>query len=687
MTRAIPFPGLVPFEERDAWLFHGRNDEVRVITANLQAARLTVLYGESGAGKSSLLTAGVAAKIRERSLAEANRWGKPNCAVVTMRTWSGDPVREFASAVAKAVPQSSAAGNLEAVLLAASAEVNANLLVILDQFEEYIRYLDDGRVDIAFLHEFGALWRRNLRVNFLISLREDSLGVLERLKQWIPDPYENRVRLDHLTVDGARSAILEPLRSFGETVDFPEHLAGRVLAYILGQEASPEDRLQASILQLVMHRWWTATVPNPAGVRVFNEAGLLLLGGVEDIVRAHLRSAVDGLDVEERALAARMFGPLVTESGRKIAITDRELAGAVRNTPEKVRAVAEKLVSQKRILSTTALPHKAPPTDICYEFRHDLIAAAALEWRKEQERLDAEREVRREAEREAEREEDNRRLARKYERDFWLEQMPVLAEVALLLLPMAVVHALNVYRILKMNLLVETAVSVVLSFILIQVYQARRSRKSSLFQRALSLFLGKEVAKSLAEAESIHLTGSRIVATILFSDIRGFTAFSEAKDPAVVIDLLNGYLTTMYSIVVKHGGHVNKLVGDGILAIFSDDDPGSAPGDHPMRAVRCGAEMISAPTEFVTGIGIHTGEVLIGNVGSPDKLEFTVIGETVNVASRLESLNKENKTRLILSGATDQLLAGAVQTTYLGKVPIRGKAEPLALYTVAAPAR
>src|SRR5262245_17249242 len=102
MTHTNPFPGLVPFEEPDAGLFHGRADEVRVISANLQASRLTVLYGESGAGKSSLLNAGVAARIRERTNAEIGRWGKANFAVVSMRTWSGDPIRELTEAVAKA---------------------------------------------------------------------------------------------------------------------------------------------------------------------------------------------------------------------------------------------------------------------------------------------------------------------------------------------------------------------------------------------------------------------------------------------------------------------------------------------------------------------------------------------------------------------------------------------------------
>ena len=675
---SAPFPGLVPFEESDAWLFHGRQDEVRVISANLHAARLTVLYGESGAGKSSLLNAGVAAKIRARTEADIKRWGKMNFAAVTTRTWSGDPIRELTGAVAKAVPGAPGGGNLESVLLAASQQVNGNVLVILDQFEEYFRYLDDGKVDSAFLNQFGALWSRDLRVNFLISLREDSLGVLERLKKWIPDPYENRVRLEHLTVTGARAAILEPIRACGEAVTFPEQLADRVLAYILGREAAGGDRLQASILQLVMRRWWDATPRLTAGGRVFDEAGLATMGGVEHIVRAHLRESLDDLSPEQQKLAARMFGPLVTESGRKIANTDRELAGVVRKAPEEVRAVAERLVA-KRILSTTALPYKAPPADVCYEFRHDLIAGAALEWRKEQEKEEAEREAKREAEREADREAENRRLARKYARDFWLQQLPVLAQVALLLLPMTALHALNhvVPPTWRMNLVVETLVSAVLTFVLIQIYQARRATSRNLFRSAVPLFVGKQMAEPLGEAGEISSIGKRMMVTIMFSDIRGFTEFAETADPATVVNLLNEYLSMMTSIIVKHNGHVNKFIGEGILAVFSDEDANATPSDHALRAVRCGVEMLAAPGVFQTGIGIHTGLVTVGSVGSADKIEYTVMGDTVNLASRLESLNKEHHTKLMMSGETHDLIGGAIETTSLGEVPVRGKAIPV----------
>src|ERR1019366_9218157 len=120
---------------------------------------------------------------------------------------------------------------------------------------------------------------------------------------------------------------------------------------------------------------------------------------------------------------------------------------------------------------------------------------------------------------------------------------------------------------------------------------------------------------------------------------------------------------------------------DGILAVFSDDDEGAEPGDHGLRAVKCAIEMVNAPSQFKTGTGLHSGEVVIGNVGSSDKMEFTVLGDTVNLASRLESLNKEHKTKMLLSEETHEIIGGAIDTVYLGAVPVRGKSVPMKLYT------
>jgi len=214
---------------------------------------------------------------------------------------------------------------------------------------------------------------------------------------------------------------------------------------------------------------------------------------------------------------------------------------------------------------------------------------------------------------------------------------------------------------------------------------AMAEKKSTFFKRAVSLFVGREVASTLEETEKIGLTGKRQMVTILFTDIRGFTAFCESKDPAVVVDLLNVYMSTMVSIIVRYGGQVNKFIGDGILAVFSDSDPGAQPGDHALRTVQCATEIVQQVIgEFRTGAGLHSGEVVIGNIGSSDKMEFTVLGNTVNLASRLESLNKEEKTRLLMSEESRAMLGGAIDTIYLGAVPVKGKTDKMKLYTVTA---
>jgi adenylate cyclase len=93
--------------------------------------------------------------------------------------------------------------------------------------------------------------------------------------------------------------------------------------------------------------------------------------------------------------------------------------------------------------------------------------------------------------------------------------------------------------------------------------------------------------------------------------------------------------------------------------------------------------MVTAPSQFQTGAGIHTGPAVVGNVGSADKMEYTVLGDTVNLASRLESLNKERHTKLLMTAATQARLGGRVETMHLGIVPVRGKALPIDVYTVA----
>jgi adenylate cyclase len=214
------------------------------------------------------------------------------------------------------------------------------------------------------------------------------------------------------------------------------------------------------------------------------------------------------------------------------------------------------------------------------------------------------------------------------------------------------------------------------------VYRLTTSQqKSELFGSALRVFVGQDVASQLDRSGVIALKGKHEHVTILFSDIRNFTAFCEEKDPAVVVEILNGYFEKMVGVITAHGGVVNKFIGDGMLVIFSDRDDGAKPGDHASRAVRCGMAMCEVETGFETGVGIHTGITVIGTVGSSDRIEYTVLGNTVNLASRIEGTNKDQHTRLLMSESTHALLEPGIQTVPVGAVSIRGQSRKIDLYT------
>ncbi len=261
--------------------------------------------------------------------------------------------------------------------------------------------------------------------------------------------------------------------------------------------------------------------------------------------------------------------------------------------------------------------------------------------------------------------------------------MLMLLEIAVILVA---THLLFEADILLSTSEILLATSICLIASLVYRYATEETR-GNLFHRAVSIFVGKQLASSLEEsAEGIALSGKRMEVTILFTDIRGFTAFTEQvsdeQGPEVVVQMLNEYMAMMVGIIVMYRGHVNKFIGDGILAVFSDEDEGAEPGDHPVRAVRCATRMVTARSQFATGAGIHTGQAVVGNVGSADKMEYTVLGDTVNLASRLESLNKEHHTKLLMTGTTQARLGTLVETSHLGQAPVRGKALPIDLYTV-----
>ena len=216
------------------------------------------------------------------------------------------------------------------------------------------------------------------------------------------------------------------------------------------------------------------------------------------------------------------------------------------------------------------------------------------------------------------------------------------------------------------------------------------TRNRDILRHAMNLFVGKDVAEDVETTGSVGLSGRREFVTVLFSDIRGFTAFSETHEAETVVDRLNEYLATMTAVIVRHGGKVNKFIGDGILAIFSDEvadhrrgEPADPVESGALRAVRCAMEMVASPSPFETRTGIHSGYVVVGNIGSSDKLENTVLGDTVNLASRLEGLNRQFSTSVLFSESTRELLGERIATRLLGRTDVKGKSSAVAVYTIA----
>ena len=174
-AQVTPFKGLAPFgaSERDALFFFGREREREIAVANLVAARLTVLYGPSGVGKTSLLGAGVAYALREL----------PDAAVVVLSSWVGDPVDPLREAIEEAVGLTAKDDSLVELLVAAAEAADSDIYIILDQFEEYFLYHEHERGPGSFAAQFAEAVRRpGLRANFLIGIREDALAELDSFK-------------------------------------------------------------------------------------------------------------------------------------------------------------------------------------------------------------------------------------------------------------------------------------------------------------------------------------------------------------------------------------------------------------------------------------------------------------------------------------------------------------------------
>ena len=233
-----PYKGLARFDdsELDERFFFGRDRETELVASNLVASRLTVLYGPSGVGKSSLLRAGVVRRLRALVPAGGGASEGDGALPVVVDLWRDDPLAAIAAAAGAAVPGSPS--ELADALAERSAEVGGEIYLVLDQMEEYFVY--HGRDRGGPLREALAevLTRPTLRVHVLLGIRDDALAELDAFKGRVPGLFGNVLRLDHLDVGGARAAIVEPLAEF-EAMGGPHVVAEAALvAAVVDQVAS-----------------------------------------------------------------------------------------------------------------------------------------------------------------------------------------------------------------------------------------------------------------------------------------------------------------------------------------------------------------------------------------------------------------------------------------------------------------
>jgi adenylate cyclase len=224
----------------------------------------------------------------------------------------------------------------------------------------------------------------------------------------------------------------------------------------------------------------------------------------------------------------------------------------------------------------------------------------------------------------------------------------------------------------------------------ISVRYLSEERRRKALKKAFAHYLSPQMAERIADSKvDLRLGGQLVETTIMFTDLAGFTTLSEhLEDPARVGDVLTGYFTDTTGHVLDNNGTIIKYIGDAVLAVWGAP---LADANHAKSAVRAGWEIFKTEIQeieghrMITRIGIHTGTVLAGNLGSPFRFDYTVIGDAVNLASRIEALNKQFGTCVLISSATASKLGDEFRLRGLGKFIAKGKRKPVELLEVLGP--
>jgi WD40 repeat protein len=386
-----PYKGLQPYTEADRKYFFGRARDQGIITSNLYAASITIFYGASGVGKSSVLLAGVVPQLREEPR---------NAAVVVFNKWQADDfVDELKAAVASQTGETGIDPklSLNEFLEQTQRALDLPMFLIWDQFEEYFLYHPPSPAADAFESEFARTVNdRANQVNFMLSLREDGLSKLDRFQGRIPTMLNNMLRLNHLDADAAREAITKPIEQYNlENSDQPpisiepglvdavvEDLTKDIVASdqsgqggVTSQASSAVTPIETPFLQMVLTRLWdeeAAMNSKTLRLETFKK-----LGRAEQIAKSHLDTTMAKLSEAEQSTAANILRYLVTPAGTKIAQEAGALADWSGLPEPEVQNILNRLSSGVRILKTVQVPNQPPR----FEIFHDVLADAILGWR------------------------------------------------------------------------------------------------------------------------------------------------------------------------------------------------------------------------------------------------------------------------------------------------------------------
>ncbi|HEX4838111.1 MAG TPA: ATP-binding protein [Solirubrobacteraceae bacterium] len=396
---ASPYLGLRPFEAEDASFFFGRHSEVDLLVANLRTARTSLVYGQSGVGKSSLLRAGLGPILDRRSLQHKdNDETGEMLATVVYAMSREDPTRALSRRIANAAgidPPREA--SVLATIERATERVD-RVLIVLDQFEEYLGYADGVDGD-SFADDFvRTMTRSELPVHIMIAIREDSISKLDRFRPRSQELMSNPIRIEPLAAAAAREVIDGPIGAYNQLHrtayrvddDFAsaviETTGVGMLDLGVGGRGGLEHRsgaIEAAYLQLVLKSVWEAELQN--GSSKMTAKTFEKLGGVAGIVRKHVDDIMEKFNHDEQVTAAAAFRYLVTPSGMKVPYSSWDLSEMTHRNAGRIDDVLNRLTSERMRLVRPLTP--SPQGHSRYEIYHDRLADPILDWRMRFERV------------------------------------------------------------------------------------------------------------------------------------------------------------------------------------------------------------------------------------------------------------------------------------------------------------